>query len=145
MTSSNLLPAVTSNQALAVAKGVRMSPRKVSVVVALVRGRTVADALVILDHTPRRTALAVKKVIASAAANAENNHNLKPGTLAIAEISVSPGPRLKRSRPAAHGRALPFQRRTSHIRVIVAGEQRVSKKATTKAVQQDAKTGEGEK
>lgn len=124
--------ATVRNGVLAVAKGVRMSPRKVSVVAALVRGRTVEDALVILQHTPRRTALAVSKVIASAAANAENNHNYKPGTLAITEISVTPGPRLKRFRPAAHGRALPFQRRTSHIRVKVDGEQRAARKEAAK-------------
>ncbi|HSX30173.1 MAG TPA: 50S ribosomal protein L22 [Candidatus Saccharimonadales bacterium] len=114
---------------LAIAKGVRMSPRKVGVVAALVRGRTVADALTILDHTPRRTALQVKKTIMSARANADHNHNYKPDTLRIVEISVTSGPRLKRFRPAAHGRALPFQRRTSHIRVVVDGEQRVAKKS----------------
>ena len=117
----------------AVAKGITMSPRKVGVVAALVRGRTVADALVILEHTPRRSAEPVKKVIASAKANAEHNHNLKPGTLKIVEISVSPGPRLKRYRPAAQGRALPFQRKTSHIRVVVTGEERVAKKTAEKA------------
>jgi large subunit ribosomal protein L22 len=116
----------------AVAKGVRMSPRKVGVVAALVRGRTVADALVILDHTPRRTALQVKKTIMSARANADHNHNYKPDTLRIVEISVTSGPRLKRFRPAAHGRALPFMRRTSHIRVVVEGEQRVAKKPAAK-------------
>jgi large subunit ribosomal protein L22 len=73
------------------------------------------------------------KVIASAKANAEHNHNLKPGTLKIVEISVSPGPRLKRYRPAAQGRALPFQRKTSHIRVVVTGEERVAKKTAEKA------------
>lgn len=112
----------------AIAKGVSISPRKVAVVAALVRGRTVEDAVTILEHTPRRAALAVKKVIQSAAANADHNHNLKPGTLSIVEISVTSGPRLKRYRPAAHGRALPFQRRTSHIFVSVDGEQRVAKK-----------------
>ena len=117
----------------AVAKGVRMSPRKVGVVAALVRGRSVADALVILEHTPRRSADPVYKVVASAKANAEHNHNLKPDSLKIVEISVSPGPRLKRYRPAARGRALPFQRRTSHIRVVVTGEERVAKKPTTTA------------
>jgi large subunit ribosomal protein L22 len=105
-----------------------MSPRKVGVVAALVRGRTVADALTILSHTPRRSALPVQKVIASAKANAEHNHNYKADTLHITEISVTPGPRLKRYRPASHGRALPFQRRTSHIRVVVEGEQRASAK-----------------
>ena len=116
----------------AVAKGVRMSPRKVGVVAALVRGRTVADALIILEHTPRRSAEPVAKAIASARANAEHNHNLKPDTLRIIEISVSPGQRLKRFRPAARGRALPFQRRTSHIRVVVDGETRVAKKVAEK-------------
>ncbi len=113
---------------VAIAKGVRMSPRKVGVVASLVRGRSVADALVILEHTPRRSAMAVKKAIASASANASHNHNYKADSLRIVEISVTPGPRLKRYRPAAHGRALPFQRRASHIRVVVDGEQRAAKK-----------------
>jgi large subunit ribosomal protein L22 len=113
----------------AIAKGVRISPRKVGVVAALVRGRTVADALTILEHTPRRAAVPVRKAIQSAKANADHNHNVKPDTLKITAITVTPGPRLKRYRPAAHGRALPFMRRTSHITVIVDGEARVAKKA----------------
>lgn len=116
----------------AVAKGVQMSPRKVAAVAALVRGRTVEDALVILSHTPRRSATPVMKAIKSAKANADHNHNYKPATLVITEIGVTPGPRLKRYRPAAHGRALPFQRKTSHIRVIVDGEQREIKKTAEK-------------
>ena len=116
----------------AIAKGVRMSPRKVGVVAGLVRGRTVADALVILDHTPRRSAKAVKSVIESAKANAGNNHNYKVDSLKIVSISVSPGPRYKRYRPAAHGRALPYMHRTSHINVIVDGEQREVKKPAAK-------------
>ena len=84
---------------LAIAKGVRMSPRKVAVVASLVRGRTVEDALVILEHTPRRSASAVSKVISSARANADHNHGLKPGTLVITEISVTHGPRLKPTAP----------------------------------------------
>jgi large subunit ribosomal protein L22 len=117
---------------LAVAKGVRMSPRKVGVVAALVRGHSVVDALTILEHVPRRSATPVLKTVKSAAANAENNHNLKPDTLKIIEISVTPGQRLKRYRPAAHGRALPFQRKTSHIRVVVDGEIRAPKKPAVK-------------
>jgi large subunit ribosomal protein L22 len=109
-----------------------MSPRKVGVVASLVRGRSVDDALVILQHTPRRSATAVKKAVQSARANAEHNHNFKPDTLHITEISVTPGPRLKRYKPAAHGRALPFQKKTSHIRVVVDGEQRVAKKPAAK-------------
>lgn len=124
----------------AIAKGVRMSPRKVGVVAALVRGRTVDDALVILNHTPRRSATAVRKAIASARANAEHNHNFKPDTLHIVEISVTPGPRIKRYRPAAQGRALPFERKSSHIRVVVDGEQRVVKKpATAKTAEKETK------
>lgn len=116
----------------AVAKGVNMSPRKVAVVASLVRGRSVSDALTILGHTPRRSALAVSKVVASARANADHNHNYKPDTLQIVEITVTPGARLKRFRPASHGRALPFQRRTSHITVVVDGEQRAAKKPAAK-------------
>jgi large subunit ribosomal protein L22 len=111
----------------AIAKGVRMSPRKVAVVASLVRGRTVADALTILEHVPRRAALPVTKKILSAQANARHNHNYKPETLVIEEITVTPGPRLKRFRPAAMGRALPYQLKSSHIRVVVEGELRAAK------------------
>jgi len=117
----------------AVAKGVHMSPRKTGVVASLVRGRTVEEALTILEHTPRRSADAVARVIKSAKANAEHNHNFKPDTLRIVEIMVTPGPRLKRFRPASHGRALPFERKSSHISVTVDGEQRVAKKAAAAA------------
>lgn len=117
----------------AVARGVRMAPRKVGVVASLVRGRTVADALVILSHTPRRSAISVLKTIQSAKANAEYNHNLKADSLRIVSITVTPGARLKRYRPAAHGRALPYQKKTSHITVIVDGQERVSKKPKEKS------------
>ncbi len=111
------------------AKGVRISPRKVEVVTSLVRGRSVEDAVTILSHTPRRSAMPVKKLIESARANAENNHDLKPDTLVITHISVTPGPRLKRYRPASRGRALPFERKSSHIFVEIAGEGRPKKPA----------------
>jgi large subunit ribosomal protein L22 len=109
-------------------KGVRMSPRKVAAVADLVRGRTVADAVVILQNTPRRSALPVLKTIESAKANATHNHNFISDTLRITEITVNHGPRQKRYRPAAMGRALPFMKRSSHIRVLVDGEQRPVKK-----------------
>lgn len=109
-----------------------MSPRKVGVVAGLVRGHSVEEALTILAHTPRRSALPVKKVIESAKANADYNHRYKPETLRIVEISVTAGPSLKRARPAAHGRALPYQRRSSHIRVVVDGEKRQPKKPAAK-------------
>ena len=116
----------------AIAKGVSMSPRKVGVVAALVRGRSVEDALTILAHVPRASAVPVRKAIESARANADHNHNYKPETLVITQISVTPGVRIKRYRPAAQGRALPFMRRTSHIRVVVDGEVRAPKKAADK-------------
>ena len=116
----------------AIAKGVRMSPRKVSLVASLVRGRTVADALVILQHTPKRAARPVAKVIASAQANATTTHGIDGKSLIIESLEVTAGPRLKRFRPAAMGRALPFQKRTSHIQVTVSGT--VKPKKTTTAV-----------
>ncbi len=132
-------------QVRAIARGVQTSPRKIALVAALVRGRTVADALVILQHTPKRAAEPVVKVIASAAANATNNHNLDNKTLIIDSLQVSPGPRLKRFRAGAKGMAKPYQKRTSHIYVIVAGSEKVRKSAaatatTTKAVPKKAAT-----
>ena len=112
----------------AIARSVRISPRKVSVVASLVRGRSVADALVVLSHTPRNSAIPVVKVIESARANADHNHNYRPDTLRITEISVTPGPRSKRFRPVSRGMAHPYQKRTSHIKVVVDGEQRAAKK-----------------
>lgn len=116
----------------AIAKGVRMSPRKVGIIAKLVRGRTVEDALTILDHTPRRAATPVKKAIESAKANADYNHNYKPESLVLTSISVTPGPRYKRYRPAAMGRALPYQMKTSHIFVEVDGEKRAPRKPAAK-------------
>jgi large subunit ribosomal protein L22 len=118
--------------ATAFQKGVRISPRKVAVVASLVRGRSVEDALTILEFTPRRAAGPVKETIKSAAANAEHNHSYKPGTLEIIEISVTPGQRLKRFIPAARGRARRFQRKTSHIKVVVDGQKREVKKTAAK-------------
>ena len=109
---------------IAIAKGISLAPRKVGVVAGLVRGRSVADALVILEHTPRRAASAVSKAIKSAAANAEHNDGYKPLTLQIVEISVTAGPRLKRFMPVARGMAHPYQKKSSHIRVVVDGEKR---------------------
>lgn len=117
--------------------GIRISPRKVAEVAALVRGRTVADALVILSNTPRRSAGVVAEVIKSARANAEHNHNYKPDTLTITEISVTAGPRLKRFRPAARGRALKFQRKTSQVRVLVDGQLRVNRKVAKEETQEE--------
>jgi large subunit ribosomal protein L22 len=114
------------------AKSVRISPRKVGVVASLVRGRTIAEAITILEHTPRRSALPVKKLIESVKANALHNYNLIEASLTLKSISVTPGPRLKRYRPAAHGRALPFERKSSHIYVEVNGQKKQPKKPAVK-------------
>ncbi len=114
----------------AIARNVRIAPRKVSVVASLVRNRSVDDAITILENTPRRAATAVMKTILSAKANATHNHNYLSKDLQILEISVTPGTTLKRYRPASRGRALPFKKRSSHIRVLVEGTIRPAKKAT---------------
>ena len=116
----------------AYAKGVDIAPRKVSIVAALVRGRTVADSLVILDHTVRRSAKPIAKAIASARANAIENHGLDGKTLRIRTLSVTAGPRLKRFKPHMMGRALPFQKKTTHILVEVVGTEKPKKKPVAK-------------
>lgn len=118
----------------AYAKGLRLAPRKVSLVASLVRGRTVADALVILEHTPKRAARPLAKLIESAKANAVNNHRVKEDGLVITTLSVTAGERLKRYRPAAHGRALPFQKKTSNVKVVVEGTEKPKKKPEVKEV-----------
>ena len=115
------------------AKGVDQAPRKVSLVAALVRNRTVADALVILEHVPKRASLPVKKAIESAKANATNTHGLDGKTLVISTISVTVGTRLKRFKPASRGRALPFQKKTSNILVEVTGVEKPKKKPVAAA------------
>ena len=122
----------------AYAKGVNQTPRKVSLVAALVRGRTVADALVILEHVPKRAALPVEKAIDSAKANAINNHGLDAKSLVITTLSVTTGTRLRRFKPASRGRALPFQKKTSNILVEVTGVEK-PKKAPAKKPETKAK------
>jgi large subunit ribosomal protein L22 len=116
------------------AKGVDQAPRKVSLVASLVRNRTVADALVILNHTPKRAARPLIKAIESARANAVNNHGFDGKTLTITTLSVTTGTRLKRFVPASRGRALPFQKKSSNILVEVTGALK-PKKAPVKAAE----------
>lgn len=113
----------------AYAKGVDQAPRKVALVASLVRRRTVADALVILAHTPKRSALPVIKAIESAKANAVNTHGLDGKTLVISTLSVTAGARLKRFKPASRGRALPFQKKSANILVEVTGDVKPKKSA----------------
>ena len=121
------------------AKGVDLAPRKVSIVASLVRNRTVADALVILEHVPRRSALPIKKAIESAKANAVNNHGLDGKTLVISTMSVTVGNRLKRFKPHMRGMALPFQKKTSNILVEVTGAEKPKKKPAAKPAEKAEK------
>jgi large subunit ribosomal protein L22 len=114
-------------------KGVDQAPRKISLVASLVRGRNVADALVILSHTPKRAAKPVVDAIESAKANAINNHGLDGKTLVITTLSTTVGTRLKRFMPASRGRALPFQKKSTNILVEVSGELKPKKSATVSA------------
>jgi large subunit ribosomal protein L22 len=111
--------------AAAVARFVRVSPTKARRVIDLVRGKSVAEALDILRWAPQAASEPVAKVIASAAANAQNNSGLDPATLVVATVYADGGPTAKRIRPRAQGRAFRIRKRTSHITVIV--ESRPSK------------------
>ena len=122
-------------EARAIAKYIRISPRKVRQVVDLIRGKKVDEALGILRYTPQRAAEAVTKVVKSALANAENNLQLDRDELIVKACYVDQGPTWKRYQPRAMGRADVMRRRTSHITVIVAEKEaeKVEKEAEKKA------------
>lgn len=112
-------------------KGIDSMPRKTGIVASLVRDRYVADAMVILENTPRRAAKPVAKAIDSARANLLNSGvSIDPKTIRIARISVTAGTRIRRYKPASRGRALPYEKVSSNIFVEVAGEEK--EKKTTK-------------
>lgn len=133
---------MTTHYARAIEKGIDSQPRKVSVVASLVRDRYVADAVVILENTPRRAARAVRKAIESAAANLLNNSGISidPKSIRIARISVTAGTRMRRYVPASRGRALPFEKISSNIFVEVAGEEKVKKSEPKTATKQEDKS-----
>ncbi|HHW14849.1 MAG TPA: 50S ribosomal protein L22 [Firmicutes bacterium] len=103
----------------AVAKYIRLSPRKAGQVVDLIRGKKLAEALNILQYTPNLGAAVVEKVVRSAAANAEHNHGMDVSELYVAEAFVGQGPTLKRVMPRARGRADRIRKRMSHITVVL--------------------------
>ena len=105
--------------ATAKARFVRVSATKARRVIDLVRGKTVSEALDILRWAPQQASEPVAKVIASAAANAQNNEGLDPSTLVVASVYADEGPTAKRIRPRAQGRAFRIRKRTSHITVVV--------------------------
>lgn len=106
-------------QAKAVAKSIRIAPRKVGLVVDLIRGKDVAEAIAILQHTQRGASPAVEKVLKSAVANAEHNYEMDTDNLVVSEAYVNEGATMKRFRPRAQGRASSINKRTSHITVVV--------------------------
>lgn len=106
-------------QAKAVAKQVRIAPRKARLVVDLIRGKEVGEAIAILRHTPKAASPIVEKVLNSAIANAEHNYEMEPENLVVSEAYVDEGITLKRFRPRAQGRASRINKRTSHITVVV--------------------------
>ena len=119
MAETTEAPAAAPARARAVARYVHMSPTKVRRVVALIKDRPVQEALDILRFSPQAAAQPLFKVVASAAANAENNLDLDPDTLVVAAAYADEGPTLKRIRPRAQGRAYRIRKRTSHITVEV--------------------------
>lgn len=127
--------------ARAIIKGVDSQPRKTSVVASLARDRYVADAVVILENTPRRAARAVRKAIESATANLLNNSgvSIDPKSIRIARISVTAGTRMRRYVPASRGRALPYEKISSNIFVEVAGEEKVKKTDVKSETTKEAK------
>ena len=114
-------------EAKAIARYVRVSPRKARVVVDLVRGKSVSEALAILKYAPQGAAKPVAKVVASAAANAENNFGLDPRTLVVSEAYANEGPTMRRFQPRAQGRAFQIRKRTSHITVVVESQKEGAK------------------
>ena len=104
----------------ATAKYIRGSTRKVRLVTQVIRGRPVEEASAILRFMPQHAARDVARVLASATANAENNHNLSAGDLVVADAQANEGPTIKRWRPRAQGRAFPIHKPMTHITIVVA-------------------------
>ena len=106
-------------EARAYLKHARISPRKVSIVLDLIRNKPVDYAMAILKHTPKAACEDLEKLLKSAMANAENNNNMDVSRLYVAECFACPGPILKRIRPRAQGRAFRINKRTSHVTLVL--------------------------
>jgi large subunit ribosomal protein L22 len=104
----------------ATAKYLRGSTRKANLVVAAIRGRSVEEAADLLRFMPQHAAVDVLRVLKSATANAENNHNLSAEDLIVADAQANEGPTIKRWRPRAQGRAFPIHKPMTHITIVVA-------------------------
>lgn len=106
-------------EAKAIARDIRISPRKVQIVLDLIRNQPADKAMAILKYTPKSACEYVQKLLKSAMANAETNHNMDASRLYVAECYACPGPILKRMRPRAQGRAFRINKRTSHITLVL--------------------------
>lgn len=129
---------VGDTQAQAIAKFIRVPPRKARLVIDAVRGRYAQDALAFLRFVPNRAAGYIAKVVASAVANAANNHELDPNRLKVVEARVDEGPRMKRVQPRAQGRAYRILKRMSHITIVVEQVEAKPKKPKKAAVTRTA-------
>jgi large subunit ribosomal protein L22 len=107
----------------ATAKYVRGSTRKANLVAATIRGRPVEEAAALLRFMPQHAARDIERVLKSAAANAENNHNLSVEDLVVVEAHANEGPTLKRWQPRAQGRAFPIHKGQTHITIVVADQE----------------------
>lgn len=106
-------------EARAYLRGVRISPRKVQIVLDLIRNKPTDVALAILRNTPKAASEPVTKLLKSAMANAENNHSMDKNHLYVSECFVTPGIIMKRIMPRAQGRAFRINKRTSHVTIVV--------------------------
>ncbi|MEC0371231.1 50S ribosomal protein L22 [Paenibacillus chibensis] len=106
-------------EAKAHARSIRIAPRKVKLVIDLIRGKQVGEAVAILRHTPKSASLVVEKLLNSAIANAEHNYSMDINNLVVSQVFVNQGPTMKRFRPRAMGRASRINKRTSHITLVV--------------------------
>ena len=106
-------------EAKAYLRYVRISPRKIQIVCDLIRGKDAQTAMAILMQTPKSASEPVLKLLKSAAANAENNHQMDPEKLYVSACYANPGPIIKRIRPRAQGRAFRINKRTSHVTIVV--------------------------
>ena len=106
-------------EAKAIAKFVRIAPRKIRIVVDLIRGKSVGEAIAILKHTPKVGSEVVEKVLMSAMANGEHNYDMNIDNLFVSEVFVDQGPTLKRIHPRSRGQAFKILKRSSHVTVAV--------------------------
>ena len=106
-------------EAKAIAKYIRIAPRKVRIVADLIRGKSIGEAIAILQHTPKVASEVIEKVLKSAVANAEHNYDMNVDALYISTIYVDQGPTMKRVHPRSRGQAFKILKRSSHVTVMV--------------------------